>query len=110
MLPFHKVQLNPDGTPVACSPSELEPSQKTGNMKKEGGLFKTWKQRFFVLSGNGLYYYETSSSSSPKGVLKLKANSTVSTDVDKVLSRRENSSQSVVVNLVGSLLSSLSQS
>ena len=32
--------------------------QKNGWLTKQGGRIKTWKRRWFILSGNCLYYFK----------------------------------------------------
>lgn len=44
---------------------------KEGYMSKQGGSWKTWKRRFFVLRGNFITYYESEGEASPKGVINL---------------------------------------
>jgi tRNA A-37 threonylcarbamoyl transferase component Bud32 len=45
--------------------------KKTGSLKKEGGSFKSWKDRFMELNPAGLYYYEKKDKKSLKGEIPL---------------------------------------
>jgi hypothetical protein len=49
----------------------IEGSSKRGMMKKKGAVVKNWKNRFFVLKGPLLYYYENEGASRPKGCVVL---------------------------------------
>lgn len=40
-------------------------------VQKQGGMIKTWKQRYLVLRADGLAYYESDKSSNPKGTVQL---------------------------------------
>ena len=40
---------------------------KQGNLYKEGGQYRTWKKRFFVLHSDFLYYYVHADDEKPKG-------------------------------------------
>lgn len=42
-----------------------------GMLKKQGNSWKTWKNRFFVLDENKLYYLETAKDRTPLGVIYL---------------------------------------
>ena len=56
------------GTPASPPPPEL----KTGWLEKEGGWRKSWKRRFFVLTGASLSYYaEDRPGAAPKGTIDL---------------------------------------
>lgn len=43
---------------IRSSPSYMGTFIKSGYLRKQGGLFKTVKRRWFVLYATGLYYYE----------------------------------------------------
>ena len=107
MNDYHKVKFNQNGTFIGYSPAQLQPWTKVGWMKKEGGFFKTWNRRLFILAGNGLYYYENEYSIAPKGVLKLKANSVVSKDVKSILQQRE--TRNSVLALVDAFFANMNQ-
>jgi len=42
-----------------------------GWLLKQGGRYKSWKKRWFVLSGGCLYYFEYPSDKEPKGIIPL---------------------------------------
>jgi len=44
---------------------------KQGNLHKEGGQYRTWKKRFFVLHSDFLYYYVHADDEKPKGIIVL---------------------------------------
>nr|XP_018670777.1 cytohesin-1 [Ciona intestinalis] len=44
---------------------------KEGWLLKQGGRYKTWKRRWFILSDNCLYYFEYTSDKEPKGIIPL---------------------------------------
>ncbi|KAJ3442161.1 sesquipedalian [Anaeramoeba flamelloides] len=44
---------------------------KTGFMTKRGGSFKSWKKRWFILSGSILMYYKTKNDKKPLGEIAL---------------------------------------
>eukprot|EP00049_Salpingoeca_infusionum_P015767 m.309246 g.309246 ORF g.309246 m.309246 type:complete len:390 (+) comp15945_c3_seq2:224-1393(+) len=45
--------------------------EKSGWLTKEGGRAKTWKRRYFILTNNCLYYFESEDASKPKGTIPL---------------------------------------
>ena len=44
---------------------------KEGWLLKQGGRYKTWKRRWFILVENCLYYFEYTSDKEPKGIIPL---------------------------------------
>jgi len=55
----------------------------TGELTKQGGQYKTWKTRYFVLSSESLlFYYKGKRDSSPTGVIDLRKGFTISQDSD----------------------------
>lgn len=44
---------------------------KEGWLLKQGGRYKTWKKRWFVLEENCLYYFEKPQDKEPKGIIPL---------------------------------------
>eukprot|EP01112_Ceratiomyxa_fruticulosa_P017706 TRINITY_DN5572_c0_g1_i1.p1 TRINITY_DN5572_c0_g1~~TRINITY_DN5572_c0_g1_i1.p1 ORF type:complete len:195 (+),score=28.29 TRINITY_DN5572_c0_g1_i1:93-677(+) len=44
---------------------------KQGFMTKQGGMFKNWKRRWFILKGTDLYYFRDKSDTAPAGVIKI---------------------------------------
>ena len=42
-----------------------------GFLRKEGGRFKTWKKRYFILANNYLYYYTSPTDDDCKGIVSL---------------------------------------
>jgi len=57
---------------------------KTGWLKKQGGSWKSWKKRFFVIDGLKLKYYKNEKDSVPKGMINLELSSNIrSTEIPK---------------------------
>eukprot|EP01114_Cavostelium_apophysatum_P019654 TRINITY_DN6398_c0_g2_i1.p2 TRINITY_DN6398_c0_g2~~TRINITY_DN6398_c0_g2_i1.p2 ORF type:complete len:465 (-),score=135.25 TRINITY_DN6398_c0_g2_i1:2613-4007(-) len=48
-------------------------ADKAGYMIKQGGKWKTWKRRYFILKDNFLYYFADPKDAIPKGVILLNA-------------------------------------
>jgi len=46
-------------------------------MTKQGGSWKSWKKRWFVLSGSNLYYFKTRKDTEQTGVIDLGSESFV---------------------------------
>ncbi len=46
----------------------------SGYLKKQGGAFKTWQRRWFVLAGDHLYYYNKEDDTRPLGAIPLRNN------------------------------------
>lgn len=44
---------------------------KEGWLLKQGGRYKTWKRRWFLLTDNCLYYFEYTQDREPKGIIPL---------------------------------------
>ncbi|XP_054763867.2 cytohesin-1-like [Lytechinus pictus] len=44
---------------------------KEGWLMKQGGRYKTWKRRWFILTDNCLYYFEFTTDREPKGIIPL---------------------------------------
>ncbi len=44
---------------------------KEGWLWKQGGRFRSWKRRWFILSDNCLYYFEFTTDKEPKGIIPL---------------------------------------
>lgn len=44
---------------------------KEGWLMKQGGRYKTWKRRWFILNDNCLYYFEFTTDKEPKGIIPL---------------------------------------
>ncbi|CAK8694945.1 cytohesin-1-like [Clavelina lepadiformis] len=44
---------------------------REGWLLKQGGRYKTWKRRWFILADNCLYYFEYTSDKEPKGIIPL---------------------------------------
>lgn len=47
------------------------PMHAEGWMAKQGQIFKTWKNRWFVLEGRCIYYYAREGAAKPKGVIVM---------------------------------------
>jgi hypothetical protein len=41
------------------SVAALHPADKEGFLTKQGGGYKSWKRRWFVLKGTNLYYFKS---------------------------------------------------
>jgi len=50
---------------------------KTGWLKKQGGSWKSWKKRYFVIEGTKLKYYKNEKDTVPKGVVNLELSSNI---------------------------------
>lgn len=44
---------------------------KEGWLQKQGGRYKNWKRRWFILNDNCLYYFEYTTDKEPKGIIPL---------------------------------------
>lgn len=44
---------------------------KEGWLWKQGGRYKSWKRRWFILNDNCLYYFEYTTDKEPKGIIPL---------------------------------------
>jgi cytohesin len=44
---------------------------KEGWLSKQGGSWKSWKRRWFILNDNCLYYFEFTTDKEPKGIIPL---------------------------------------
>ncbi|CAL8113716.1 unnamed protein product [Orchesella dallaii] len=44
---------------------------KEGWLWKQGGRYKTWKRRWFILNDNCLYYFEFTTDKEPRGIIPL---------------------------------------
>eukprot|EP01126_Amoeba_proteus_P018378 TRINITY_DN1934_c0_g1_i7.p1 TRINITY_DN1934_c0_g1~~TRINITY_DN1934_c0_g1_i7.p1 ORF type:complete len:471 (-),score=100.78 TRINITY_DN1934_c0_g1_i7:221-1633(-) len=53
------------------SVAQLAPADKEGFLTKQGGSYKTWKRRWFVLKGQNLYYFKTKKDVEHTGVIVL---------------------------------------
>ncbi|KAF1332566.1 Dynein light chain, partial [Globisporangium splendens] len=54
-----KTEPVPTKSPPSSSPSIAKPEVKYGWLLKQGHLIRSWKQRYFVLNGDSLQYYES---------------------------------------------------
>jgi len=63
--------------------SSLLPCEKDGMLTKQGGSWKSWKQRYFVLKGDKLYYYKTPKDQVFTGRIELESNSVVREELGK---------------------------
>lgn len=44
---------------------------KEGWLLKQGGRYKSWKRRWFILNDNCLYYFEYTTDKEPRGIIPL---------------------------------------
>ena len=44
---------------------------KEGWLCKQGGRYRTWKRRWFILNDNCLYYFEYTTDKEPRGIIPL---------------------------------------
>ena len=44
---------------------------REGWLWKQGGRYKTWKRRWFILNDNCLYYFEFTTDKEPRGIIPL---------------------------------------
>ncbi|KAL7718382.1 PH domain-containing protein [Entamoeba marina] len=56
---------------ITVSVASLQPSQFSGWGTKQGGKWKSWKRRFFVLKDRKLWYFENEKSTTAKGWIDL---------------------------------------
>lgn len=61
-----EIKLSEDNTTYTYANPERE-----GWLKKQGGRVKTWKKRFFILTGNCLYYFKDKNDTVPCGIIPL---------------------------------------
>jgi len=65
------------GKGPAISVASLGPGEHSGWMTKQGGSYKSWKRRWFVLKGNKLYYFKSKKDSDITGIVELSNTSSV---------------------------------
>lgn len=68
----------------ADSLGRQKPARKTGWLRKQGQVIKSWKRRYFLVDGKLLYYFEQVNES-PKGngvVVKVEVNTSVANCLD----------------------------
>ncbi|ELP88153.1 hypothetical protein EIN_223660 [Entamoeba invadens IP1] len=68
---------------TTVSVQSLQPSQFSGWGTKQGGKWKTWKRRFFVLKDRKLWYFEAPDSLSAKGWIDLPPGTDVKDESDR---------------------------
>eukprot|EP01087_Luapelamoeba_hula_P023468 TRINITY_DN862_c1_g1_i4.p1 TRINITY_DN862_c1_g1~~TRINITY_DN862_c1_g1_i4.p1 ORF type:complete len:354 (+),score=53.52 TRINITY_DN862_c1_g1_i4:191-1252(+) len=51
--------------------SSFQDAAKSGNLTKLGKIHKTWRERYFVLDGSLMFYYDSPRADRPKGVIDL---------------------------------------
>lgn len=44
---------------------------REGWLMKQGGRYKSWKRRWFILNDNCLYYFEYTTDKEPRGIIPL---------------------------------------
>lgn len=62
---------------VKISAASLHPFDKDGYMTKQGGSYKNWNKRYFILKDRALYYYKTPKDTVFTGRIDLEARSAV---------------------------------
>ena len=68
---------------IAVSVSSLLPAQFSGWGTKQGGKWKTWKRRFFVLKDRKLWYFENESATTAKGWIELPPDTVVTDESER---------------------------
>jgi len=53
------------------SVASLQPADRDGWMTKQGGSYKSWKKRWFVLKGTQLFYFKSKKDTELTGVIEL---------------------------------------
>eukprot|EP01089_Gocevia_fonbrunei_P003003 TRINITY_DN12863_c0_g1_i1.p1 TRINITY_DN12863_c0_g1~~TRINITY_DN12863_c0_g1_i1.p1 ORF type:complete len:146 (-),score=35.65 TRINITY_DN12863_c0_g1_i1:137-574(-) len=51
--------------------NSFDSPNKQSWLTKQGGIYKTWKMRYFVLDGTNLFYYRSETADAPRGVINL---------------------------------------
>jgi hypothetical protein len=54
--------------------SKLKGARKTGWLSKRGGRIHTWHRRWFILTGDLLFYYKSPQDTRPTGTIPLAGN------------------------------------
>ena len=54
--------------------SQVSDVKKSGWLRKQGGVVKTWHRRWFVLNGEYLFYFQKEEDVRPVGVISLQGN------------------------------------
>eukprot|EP01098_Paradermamoeba_levis_P004104 TRINITY_DN1791_c0_g1_i1.p1 TRINITY_DN1791_c0_g1~~TRINITY_DN1791_c0_g1_i1.p1 ORF type:complete len:467 (-),score=138.08 TRINITY_DN1791_c0_g1_i1:226-1626(-) len=62
------------------SVASLSSPDKDGWLTKQGGSWKSWKRRWFVLKGDSLYYFKTQKDVEETGIIELTRESVVKED------------------------------
>eukprot|EP01126_Amoeba_proteus_P012707 TRINITY_DN1524_c0_g1_i8.p1 TRINITY_DN1524_c0_g1~~TRINITY_DN1524_c0_g1_i8.p1 ORF type:complete len:378 (-),score=76.50 TRINITY_DN1524_c0_g1_i8:842-1975(-) len=70
--------MSKDAGKVSCV--SLSPADKDGWLTKQGGSYKNWKRRWFILKGENIYYFKTKKDSDMTGVIPLTKESFVKRD------------------------------
>eukprot|EP01125_Pyxidicula_operculata_P012216 TRINITY_DN3_c1_g1_i1.p1 TRINITY_DN3_c1_g1~~TRINITY_DN3_c1_g1_i1.p1 ORF type:complete len:454 (-),score=121.73 TRINITY_DN3_c1_g1_i1:418-1779(-) len=65
------------------SVQSLTPPDNEGWMTKQGGSWKSWKRRWFILKGTSLYYFKTKTDDNVTGIIELTNQSFVRKDDSK---------------------------
>jgi len=60
---------------IDVSAVSLNPPDKDGYLTKQGGGFKSWKHRYFILKGKLIYYYKTPKDTQFTGRIELEPSS-----------------------------------
>lgn len=68
---------SPHSNPASARNEDFSTAALKGYLMKQGGKVKSWKKRWFVLDGNCLFYFNSSSDKDPLGIIPLE-NLTVS--------------------------------
>lgn len=56
------------------SPLARKKCQKTGWLRKQGGMVRSWHRRWFILNGDVLFYFAKEDDAKPLGIIHLPGN------------------------------------
>lgn len=65
------------------SVQSLTPTDKEGFLTKQGGKYKNWKKRWFILKGDTIYYFKTVKDNEQTGEIKLDGRCSATMDPPK---------------------------
>lgn len=64
-------------TPAKVTVASLGTPDHDGSMTKQGGSWKSWKKRWFILKGRKLYYFKAKTDLDATGVIELHGNTII---------------------------------